>query len=157
MHYAQYVAENDPDIIQEVQQRYLEQTGALKRLDFVPLATVGEKIFPFSLLLVTPIYWMMKMSGEVVRPGGLLQFTDYYPVWVHPEHRVIAEINKLSVKFYTKYADGTVLLTSNNITSLVTDEERGLLGKAVNGTPETAWSQHLHRMGDQRVQGVNAK
>lgn len=153
MHYAQYVAENDPDIIQEVQQRYLEQTAALKRLDFVPLATVGEEIFPFSLLLVTPIYWMMKAGGEVVRPSGLLQFTDYYPVWVHPEEGVIAEINKLSVRYYARYADGIVLSTTNNASSLVASPYHGLIGKAVDGTPETAWSQHLHRMGDQRVQG----
>jgi hypothetical protein len=133
---------NDLRFNQLVRTRYQKTISALQDKGFDYLGSYSEAQFPFSLLVLTPIYWMMRSKREVTRISSPLRVTAYYPLLVHRETDSIALVNGLHSKFYTQFGDGTVIITVNAGTKNLFDTEKRIYKASFPGTEAQTWEKH---------------
>ncbi len=60
-----YELTTDLDIIDEVRARYAAEVAALKQLGFTELCFYSEIIFPFSAVVLFPVWRLMRQHKEV--------------------------------------------------------------------------------------------
>jgi hypothetical protein len=137
--------------------RHQEALEQLEALGFRPLCTYSELVFPFSLLALTPVYWMMRMNREVVRTEGSLQIATYYPLLINHEAGAIALTNSLGVKFYSAFADGGVVITGNSGGKPLDDPRTGLYKQNLAGDPQEVWGGHLEGVAQRVAQGAQMR
>ncbi|MGB8253686.1 MAG: hypothetical protein WCF08_10770 [Anaerolineaceae bacterium] len=137
---------NDITLDQTIRNRYQWVITELQKNGFTYLLSYSETQFPFSLLLLTPIYFMMRNHSEIVRITSPLRVTAYYPLLVHHETGTIALINGLNTKFYSQFIDGTLIISVNSETKTLNDVETRLFKTSFPGSEVTAWEKHLEWM-----------
>lgn len=148
-----YKVEEDVELVNTIPQHYEPVMNELRALGFRPLCVVSETMFPFSLLLFVPLYWIMRASGEIVRSNDALQIVNYYPLMLHFEQGIIAEINKMGVKYYSAFSDGSALVTHNDDTPRESYPDLKLWRYKAIGTPQAAWDAHLQQVEQRRTSG----
>jgi hypothetical protein len=93
---------------------FLEQEG------FRFFSLHQEVIWPFSLILLFPVYVLMA-SNEDVRVEPPLRITSYHLMYVSKDEATFAYVYGLGCKFYTRFMDGTWLVS--NTAQSIRDEK----------------------------------
>jgi hypothetical protein len=70
-----------------------------------------EVIWPFSVILFLPVYVMMVLNEEV-RVESPLRITSFHLLYVSRDEATLAYVYGLGCKFYTKFTDGTWLVSN---------------------------------------------
>lgn len=111
-----------------------------------------EIIWPFSLILFFPVYLAMA-SNEYVRIESPLRITSYHLIYVSKDQATFAYVYGLGCKFYTKFADGTWLV-SNTVQNLH-DEKVAILKREAEGiTTEQVWKRHHAKVQEYQAKGI---
>ena len=137
----------DLAVDQLVRSRYQREINNLQGKGFIYLRSYSETQFPFSLILLTPIYINMRAKSEIISIVSPLRVKAYYPLMVHPETGSIALINGLNTKFYTQFTDGTLIISVNSQTQPIYDVKLNLFKTGFPGSEGDAWEKHLAWMG----------
>jgi hypothetical protein len=142
---------------QLVRNRYQRVIGELQEKGFVYYRSYSETQFPFSLLLLTQIYIMMRKQAEVIRIVSPLRVSAYYPLLLHRDTGSIALINGLNTKFYTQFTDGTLIISVNSQTKTILDVEEKVYKASFPGSETAIWEKHLDWMAEFLKAGKQVK
>lgn len=148
---------SDVTLDQIIRNRYRRVITELHENGCTYLVSYSETQFPFSLLLLTPIYFMMRSHSEIIRITSPLRVAAYYPLLVHHETGTIALINGLNTKFYTQFTDGTLIISVNTESNTIHDVETRLFKNSFPGSEVAAWEKHLDWMSTLMKDGIQPK
>ena len=142
----QYQLVEDSAVRRQALQRHQEMITVLQKLGFESPVICGERLFPFSYLLLWPVTAMMRSKNETVRSTPFLCLTTAYPLTGHRETMTFALINALGVKFATAFSDGTVVLMSTSARADHLDEAAQYYKFAGPKPVEEAWALHQDKL-----------
>jgi hypothetical protein len=138
-----------------VRARYSKDMAALEALGFRLLAFVLETRAPFSALAYLPVLRLLRRAKEVLVFPFPLRLASAIVLLFHADPSTIACCIGLGVKFYTKFSDHSLLISST-LLSHAALQASGLQtpGSQIVRTPpgrtlEEAWSLHtgqVHQM-----------
>lgn len=97
-----------------LQTRYRSELNQLTQIGFKPLFIFGESMSLYRLLLIYPVflYTIMLLNREIATvKGSRLVFG--YPVLISDDGKTYVYIMRLGMKFYTRFQDGSILLTKS--------------------------------------------
>jgi hypothetical protein len=111
-----------------------------------------ETIWPFSAVFFFPVYLMMAGS-EYVRVESPLRITSYHLMYVCKEQATLAYVYGLGCKFYTKFADGSWLVS--NTGQSLRDEKVVTLKRESEELPtKQVWDRHRAKLQEARAKGL---
>jgi hypothetical protein len=135
-----YEQSYDKFISDELKRRFWKEVEVLEHEGFRFFSLHQEKIWPFSVLLFFPVYIMMA-GNEYVRVETPLRITSYHLMYVSEDGATFAYVYGLGPKFYTKFMDGTWLVTN---TAQSIRDEKVIVQKREDeaATAEQIWKKH---------------
>ncbi len=147
-----YKQSYDKLIQDELKKRFCQNVEVLEQEGFRFFSLHQEVIWPFSVFLFFPVYALMA-SNEYVRIETPLRITSYHLMYVSEEGATFAYIYGLGLKFYTKFIDGTWLV-SNTIQS-IRDEKVIVLKRDTEAvTTEQIWKKHYTKIQELQAKGL---
>jgi hypothetical protein len=142
----------DKSISDELKERFGQEIEALERQGFRFFSLHQERIWPFSVILLFPIYMLMR-SKEYVCVETPLRITSWHLMYVSEDGSTFAYFYGLGCKFYTKFVDGTWVV-SNTAQSL--QGEKVVIQKRDEeavGT-EQVWRKHQQKLKEVQLPGM---
>jgi hypothetical protein len=106
-----YKRSYDRSISDALKQRFGKDVAALEDAGFRFFGMHQEVIWPFSVILFFPVYIMMALNEEV-RVEPPLRITSHHLLYVSKDEATFAYVYGLGCKFYTKFTDGTWLVSN---------------------------------------------
>jgi hypothetical protein len=140
---SKYVQIVSPEFVHRINNRYCSESKQLSSLGFQPIFFVGET-FPLSrILLIFPalVFLTMLLNREVasIQNGSELCFG--FPVFISSDRTTYAYPLQLGIKCYTRFQDGTILLTKN-FGGKAKYGPRVVFQKTKNANISDTWAQH---------------
>ena len=147
-----YQQSYDKAISDDLKKRFQKDIQGIELEGFSFFGMHRETIWPFSVVLFFPVYLMMAGS-EYVQVESPLRITSYHLMYVSREAATLAYIYGLGCKFYTKFADGTWLVS--NTAQSIRDEKVVTLKRDAQAVPTgQVWKRHRAKMQEYRAQGL---
>jgi hypothetical protein len=149
----------DPRLQSRVRTRYSREIAALETLGFRPFIYKCERLGPFSALLQLPIVFMMRRAKEVLVFPFPLRLGAGYVLMVHNEPFCIADCMGMGVKFYTRFSDKSLLISSTLESHrafqeiILQDSNVQVIRTVPCHTPEQAWLSHKGRTQEMEAAG----
>lgn len=139
----QYMEVLQSDVQERVRKRFAPEIDILMGMGFRLQSFCGSTLPPLSAITFLPVLLLMLAKREVVWVHGLLQLTAVSPMLIHRSEAAYAEVLALGVKYYTRFTDGIILVTTSyeNLPPPVKEIQR----QAVPGVVE-AWQAHRGRV-----------
>src|SRR5512137_24399 len=106
-----YKPSYDTSISNILKQRFSTDIEVLELEGFRFFSIHQEMIWPFSVILFFPVYVLMA-NNEYVRVETPLRITSYHLIYVSGDGSTLAYVYGLGSKFYTKFIDGTWLISN---------------------------------------------
>jgi hypothetical protein len=145
-----YKQSYDPSISNDLKKRFWKEVEVLEQEGFHFFSLHQEVIWPFSVILFFPVYVFMA-SNEPVRVEPPLRITSYHLMYVSKDEATIAYVYGLGCKFYTRFLDGTWLV-SNTVQSI--RDEKVIVQKR---DEEPATTQQVLKRHDAKIQELQTK
>jgi hypothetical protein len=142
-----YQQSNDKAISDDLKMRHHNEIAVLEKAGFSFFSLHRETIWPFSVIFFFPIYLMMA-AREYTRIEPPLRITSYHLMYFSKEKATLAYIYGLGCKFYSRFSDGTWLV-SNTVQS-IRDEKIEVVVSALPAAP--ALENHEIKI-RQRIEG----
>jgi hypothetical protein len=148
-----YQQSHEKSISDELKNRFRNEVNLLEQEGFNFCGMHQETIWPFSVILFFPVYLMMA-SNEYVRIKKPLRIASYHLMYLSKDNATFAYVYGLGCKFYTKFVDGTWLV-SNTVQS-IRDKKVVVLKR----DPETAlpteqvWKKHQMKVQECQAKGM---
>jgi hypothetical protein len=147
-----YVQQHDPSLQSRVRRRYSRECGALAAHGFEELCFYSEELGAYSALLYLPMTLLMLFKREVLGGHGRFDAGGSYVLMRHRHPGTIAQPLGLGVKLYTRFADGTLLVSASFASCLQPAGDRVV--KHASKVPlDEAWTLHQRRVADIEGQG----
>lgn len=144
-----YNQSQDRSISDALKQRFWKDAAVLEDAGFRFFSMHQEVIWPFSVILFFPVYLMMA-GNEEVRVEPPLRITSYHLLYVSKDGATLAYVYGLGCKFYTKFTDGTWLVSN---TAQSTRNEKIVIQKRIQeGVP----TEQVLKNHDAKVQQLQA-
>jgi hypothetical protein len=140
------VEELRPDIQDRVRSRFAREAEALRALGFRDLGYYGELLGNYSLFTRLPTLFFMRLKHEVIWRHPRLQAGASFLLLHHSQPDTIALPMGLGVKFYTGFADDTLVVTTSFPGVPTRGPNRPVLKESANGSIEEAWHAHCRRV-----------
>ena len=115
-----YKQSYDRSISDALKKRFWREVEVLEQEGFRFFSLHQEAIWPFSLILLFPVYVLMA-SNEDVRVEPPLRITSYHLMYVSKDEATFAYVYGLGCKFYTRFMDGTWMVS--NTAQSIRDEK----------------------------------
>lgn len=154
-----YTEIKDEKLQLRVRARYAKDIAALEALGFRQLAFKQEARGPFSALAYLPVLALMRRAKEVLVFPFPLRLALANVLLFHPQPSAIASCMGLGVKFYTKFSDESLLISST-LPHHTAFQAPGIQnpGSRIIRTPpsrtlEEAWSLHAEQITEMQVSG----
>ena len=139
------------DLIERVRTRYQREMDELRSLGFRELCFLTEALAPFSMLTIFPALIMMWGNGEVMVSKPPLRLAAAYSLLVNREPGTYAQPMGMGVKFYSGFADGMAVVTSNFVSRALRTTRLVKTGQA-QSVP-MAWTSHRRLIEQLRSEG----
>jgi|SRR5882672_6397559 len=159
----QYAEITDGNLQQRVRERYAEEITALQSLGFRQLAFKLEARGPFSALMNLPVLPLMRRAKEVLVFPFPLKLALANVLFVHSQPPTIADCMGMGVKFYTRFSDQSLLISST-LSSHTTFRELDIQHanfRVLRNPPcsilEEAWSAHRRRVSEIEIDGKSVE
>ena len=123
----------------------------LEREGFRFFSLHQERIWPFSVVLLLPVYVMMA-KNEHVRVETPLRITSYHLMYVSEDGGTFAYLFGLGCKFYTRFVDDTWVV-SNTAQSIQDEKVVVLKREAEPVTTGQLWQKHRMKLQEYQEQG----
>lgn len=140
---SKYVQIVSPEFVQRIDNRFCSESKQLSSLGFQPLFFVGETFSLFRILLIFPalVFLTMLLNREVasIQNGSELCFG--FPVFISSSRTTYAHPLQLGIKYYTRFQDGTILLTKN-FGGKAKYGPRVVFQKTKNASISDTWAEH---------------
>ena len=148
-----YKQSYEKTIADDLKNRFRNEVNLLEREDFSLCGMHEEIIWPFSVLLFFPVYLMMA-SNECVRVKTPLRIASYHLMYVSKDNATFAYVYGLGCKFYTKFVDGTWLVS--NTAQNIRDEKVVILKRDPEAAlpTEQVWKQHQMKVQEYQAKGM---
>jgi hypothetical protein len=146
-----YQQSYEMSISDELKNRFRCEVNLLEQEGFSFCGMHHETIWPFSVIIFFPVYLMMVFK-EYVRIEPPLRISSYHLMYLLKDSATFAYIYGLGCKFYTKFTDGTWLV-SNTMQSL-RDKNVVVLKRDPESEMPTEKVWQLHQM---KIQECQAK
>jgi hypothetical protein len=143
---AEYVQIDSPTFERRIRNRYRSEFNKLTEIGFKPLFSFGEATPLFRFLLIYPIflYAIMLLNREIAAvKGSKLIFG--YPVLSSSDGTTYVHIMQLGMKFYTRFQDGTILLTKS-FGGATTYGPNVIFQRLCNAAVSDIWIEHHNRV-----------
>lgn len=144
-----YEETSDQGIHERVRQKHQAAIQELKRLHFQEYSFFGEtvQLFGFIPLGLAGIFGtIVALFSEAARVKGNLDVTIFNVVMASRENATYAAPFGLGVKFYTRFTDGTCLISANFESPTIQDDKEKLYKFAVPRTILSAVMDHEKRV-----------
>lgn len=148
-----YQQSHDKPISDDLKNRFRNEISLLERENFSFFGMHQEIIWPFSVILFFPVYLIMA-SNEYVRIKTPLRVASYHLMYLYKDDATFAYVYGLGCKFYTKFTDGTWLVS--NTVQNIRDEKVVVLKRdpeAVMPT-EQIWKNHQMKVQEDQAKGL---
>jgi hypothetical protein len=147
-----YRQAHDDSISDELKRRFSEEVEALEHEGFRFLSLQQEINWPFSVILFFPVYVLMA-TKEYVRVEPPLRITSYHLMYVSEDRATLAYVYGLGPKFYTRFIDGTWLVSN---TAQSSRDEKVIVQKRDDEVRATdqIWKMHHGRVQEYRAKGL---
>ena len=147
-----YKQSYDNSISDALKRRFWNEVEVLEQESFRFLSLHQETIWPFSVILFFPVYLLMA-SNEYVRVETPLRITSYHLMYVSEDGATFAYVYGLGPKFYTKFMDGTWLV-SNTAQSI--RDEKVIVQKRDDEVTATQqiWQKHHTKVQEYQAKGL---
>jgi hypothetical protein len=147
-----YKRSYDQSISDALKQRFWKDIVVLEDAGFRFFSMHQEIIWPFSVILFFPVYVMMALN-EKVRVESPLRITSYHLLYVSRDETTFAYVYGLGCKFYTKFTDGTWLVS--NTAQNTRNEKIVVQKKRQEGVPtEQVLKNHDAKVGQLQASGL---
>lgn len=148
-----YQQSYEMSISEDLKNRFRNEVNLLEQEGFSFCGMHQETIWPFSVILFFPVYLMMA-SNEYVRITTPLRITSYHLMYLSRDNATFAYVYGLGCKFYTKFVDGTWLV-SNTLQSL-RDKNVVILKRDPEAALPTGqvWQQHQMKIQECQAKGM---
>ena len=148
-----YKQSYDKSISDELKRRFWKEVEILEHEGFRFFSLHKETIWPFSVILFFPVYVLMA-SNEYVRVEAPLRITSYHLMYVSKDAATFAYVYGLGCKFYTKFMDGTWLV-SNTVQSI--RDEKVVVQKREDeaATTQQIWKKHHTKVQEYQAKGMS--
>ena len=135
-----YKQSYDKSISDDLKKRFQNNITDLENQGFSYFSMHQEAIWPFSVFFLFPVYLMMA-ANEYVQIESPLRITSYHLMYSSKEFSTIAYIYGMGCKFFTKFTDGTWVVS--NTGQKIRDEKILILkpDPGMNST-EQIWKKH---------------
>ena len=147
-----YQQSYDKSISDDLKKRFQKDIQVLEQEGFSFFSMHRETIWPFSVALFFPVYLMMA-GNEYVRVESPLRITSYHLMYMCKEEATLAYVYGLGCKFYTKFADGTWLV-SNTAQNIRDEKVVTLKRESEDIPPEQDWQRHRAKIQEYRAKGL---
>jgi hypothetical protein len=141
-----YADDTPPAIERRVRARYADQVHALEQLGFHELCCYSELLGDYSLLLSLGNVIFMRIKREVLYRRPRLQAAAAFLLLRHTNPETIALPMGMGVKLYTGFADGTLVVTANFVSTAVPRANTGVRKQAEVMSIPRAWQRHQERV-----------
>jgi hypothetical protein len=142
----------DKSISEDLKKRFWKEIEVLEYEGFRFFSLHQETIWPFSVLLFFPVYVMMA-SNDYVRVETPLRITSYHLMYVSKDEATFAYVYGLGCKFYTKFVDGTWLVS--NTAQNLRDENVVILRRdPEDASTEQVWQKHHTKIQEYQAKGL---
>lgn len=147
-----YQQSYDKSISDELKQRFRDDVRTLEQEGFRYFSLHKETLWPFSVALFFPFYLMMA-GNEYVQVESPLRISSYHLLYICEEQATLAYVYGLGCKFYTRFADGTWLVS--NTSQNIRDAQVVTLKRGPEELPAgQVWDRHRAKMQELRAQGL---
>jgi hypothetical protein len=143
-----------PAIERRVRARYADQVDAMEQLGFHELCCYSELLGDYSLLLSLGNVIFMRMKREVLYRRRRLQAAAAFLLLRHTNPETIALPMGMGVKLYSGFADGTLVITANFVSTAVPRANTGVRKQAEVMSIPRAWQRHQERVATFRTNGA---
>lgn len=135
-----YKQSYEKSISDDLKKRFQNDITDLENQGFSYFSMHQEAIWPFSVFFLFPVYLMMA-ANEYVQIESPLRITSYHMMYISQEYSTIAYIYGMGCKFFTKFKDGTWVVSN---TGQKICDEKVLILKTDPGviTTEQIWKRH---------------
>lgn len=148
-----YKQSYDKSISDELKRRFWKEVEVLEQEGFRFFSLHEETLWPFSVILFFPVYVLMA-SNEYVRVKTPLRITSYHLIYVSKEGATFAYVYGLGCKFYTKFMDGTWLVS--NTAQSIRDEKVVVQKRDTEAaTTEQVWKKHHTMVQEYQGKGMH--
>jgi len=136
-----------------LKERFRNEVNLLEREGFSYCGMHEETLWPFSVILFFPVYLMMA-SNEYVRVKTPLRIASYHLMYLSRDNATFAYVYGLGCKFYTKFMDGTWLVS--NTAQNLRDEKVVILKRDPKAAipTEQVWRQHQMKVQEYQAKGM---
>ena len=147
-----YKQSYDKSISEHLRRRFWKEVEVLDQEDFHFFSVHQETIWPFSVIFFFPVYVLMA-NNEYVRIETPLRITSYHLMYISADGATFAYIYGLDCKFYTKFIDGTWVV-SNTAQSI--RDEKVVVQKRDDeaATTEQIWKRHSTKLQEYQANGL---
>ena len=147
-----YKQSYDKSISDELKKRFRKEVQVLEKEGFRFFGMHQEILWPFSVILFFPVYVMM-VFNDYVRVETPLRITSYHLMYLSKDDATIAYVYGMGCKFYTKFVDGTWLV-SNTVQNLRDEKVVILKREAEAITTEEIWKKHHTKVQEYQAKGM---
>ena len=148
-----YKQSYDKSISDELKRRFWKDVEVLEQEGFLYLSLHQETLWPFSVLLFFPVYLLMA-GNEYVRVKTPFRIASYHLMYVSKDGATFAYVYGLGCKFYTKFVDGTWLVS--NTAQSIRDEKVVVQKRDTEAaTTEHVWEKHRTKVQEYQGQGMH--
>jgi hypothetical protein len=147
-----YKQSYDKSISEALKKRFGKEVEVLDREGFRFFSLHQERIWPFSVLLFFPVYVMMA-NNDHVRVETPLRITSYHLMYVSKDEATFAYVFGLGCKFYTKFVDGTWLV-SNTVQTLRDEKVVILKRDPEAASTDQVWKRHAAKIQEYQAKGL---
>jgi len=135
-----------PTLERRLQGRYRTEFNQLAQIGFKPLFIFGESTSLYRLLLIYPVllYTIMLLNRETATVKGS-RIVFGYPVLNSSDGKTYVYLMQLGLKFYTRFQDGTVLLTKS-FGGTTTYGSNVIFQRLCNASIRDIWMEHSRRV-----------
>src|SRR5262245_56262441 len=106
-----YKQSYEKSISDDLKRRFRQEVELLEREGFSLFGMHQETIWPFSVIFFFPVYLLMA-SNEYVRIRAPLRIASYHLMYISKDDTTFAYVFGPGCKFYTKFIDGTWLVSN---------------------------------------------
>jgi hypothetical protein len=147
-----YQQSYDKSISDALKKRFRQEVELLEHKDFRFFSLHQERIWPFSVILLFPVYVLMA-KNEYVRVETPLRITSYHLIYASEDGATFAYIFGLGCKFYTKFIDGTWVVS--NTAQSIRDEKVVVLKRDDDpATTGQIWQKHQMKLQEYQRKGM---
>lgn len=153
----------NPSLRARVRARYSTEIASLEALAFRCLTFKLETGTPFSLLSYLPELPLMLRAKEILIFPFPLRLSAVSVLCVHAEPSTIASCMGLGVKFFTNFAEGSLLISSTLVSHVVLQDPAlqnptsQIIRNPPRETVNDAWALHRSRVAELEALGKKVR